>query len=202
VLKVRILRVILAGVFALPCTLLLAQSPIDSAKKLPPGVTRVPVEFSGGHETDGRDKGRPVVLIAAALGVPPAVFREAFSHVKPAPAGTQPDPEQVRKNKGALMDALGKHGVTNERLDEVSNYYRYVRSKGELWPTKPAVADVLVKDNKILGFEVKDSGAGYSSPPTVSIPNMKIAAPIVTMSYGKDLQHNGAVKAIAPGKEN
>ena len=35
---------------------------------------------------------RPVVLIAAALGVSSDVFREAFSHVRPAPAGTRPDP--------------------------------------------------------------------------------------------------------------
>ncbi|NBQ65466.1 MAG: hypothetical protein EBT95_08050 [Verrucomicrobia bacterium] len=32
-------------------------------------LTRVPVVFSGGHETDPRDHGRPVVLIAGALGV-------------------------------------------------------------------------------------------------------------------------------------
>lgn len=35
------------------------------------GITRVPVVFSGGHETDPRDHGRPVVLIAGALGIPP-----------------------------------------------------------------------------------------------------------------------------------
>jgi len=80
----------------------------------------VPVEFSGGHDTDPKDRGRPVVLVAGGLGVKPEVFREAFSHVKPAPAGTEPDPEQVRKNKAALMDALGKYGVTNEKLDTVS----------------------------------------------------------------------------------
>lgn len=53
-------------------------------KPLPPGVTRMPVVFSGGHETVGVDHGRPVVLIAAALGVKDEVFREAFSHVHPA----------------------------------------------------------------------------------------------------------------------
>src|SRR5438552_11396179 len=69
------------------------------SKELPKDVTRVPVVFSGGHETDLRDGGRPVVLIAAALGVTPEVFREAFSHVRPAPAGREPEPGQVRQNK-------------------------------------------------------------------------------------------------------
>jgi hypothetical protein len=50
----------------------------------PAGVTKVPVVFSGGHDTVVVDRGRPVVLIAAALGVPDEVFREAFSHVRPA----------------------------------------------------------------------------------------------------------------------
>src|SRR4051794_9854824 len=34
----------------------------------------VPVTFSGGHETDRRDGGRPVALVAAGLGVPADVF--------------------------------------------------------------------------------------------------------------------------------
>ncbi len=45
---------------------------------------KVPVTFSGGHGTDPRDYGRPVVLIAAALKVKPEVFRKAFSGVRPA----------------------------------------------------------------------------------------------------------------------
>src|SRR5581483_6178092 len=40
-----------------------------------------PVVFSAGHETDPRDGGRPVALIAAALGVKPEVFRAAFRGV-------------------------------------------------------------------------------------------------------------------------
>ena len=85
--------------------------------ELPKGVSRVPVEFSGGHETDPRDGGRPVVLIAAALGVAPEVFRDAFSQVRPARGGREPEPAQVRQNKSVLMKALGKHGITNEKLD-------------------------------------------------------------------------------------
>ena len=32
--------------------------------------SKVAVTFSGGHDTDPKDHGRPVVLVAAALGVP------------------------------------------------------------------------------------------------------------------------------------
>jgi hypothetical protein len=160
-----------------------------------PSMTRVPAKFSGGHETDRRDRGRPVVLIAAALGVSSDVFREAFSHVRPAPAGSRPAPDQVRRNKEALLDALGPHGVTNDRLDEVSNYYRYVRSRGEMWPTKPAQAYAEVKDGKIVKFVVTKGGAGYSSPPTVSVPGFDVATK-VELSFGKKLETNGSVAAI------
>src|SRR3954464_1418244 len=87
--------------------------------------TKVPVTFSGGHETDPRDHGRPVVLIAAALGLMPDVFRDAFSRVRPARDGRDPEPAQVRQNKAVLLDALEKYGITNEQLDRVSDYYRY-----------------------------------------------------------------------------
>jgi hypothetical protein len=165
-----------------------------------PWMERVPVKFSGGHETDRRDHGRPVVLIAAALGVSSDVFREAFSHVRPAPAGTRPSPDQVRNNKETLMDALGPRGVTNDRLDEVSNYYRYVRSRGEMWPTKPAVAYAEVKDGKIVRFVVTKGGSGYSSPPTVSVPGLDVATK-VELSFGTKLEANGSVKAITIATE-
>jgi hypothetical protein len=166
------------------------------AKQPTNDVTRAPVVFSGGHETDPRDHGRPVVLIAAALGVSPDVFREAFSQVHPAPAGSEPSPAQVRENKAALLAALGKHGVTNEKLDNVSNYYRYVRSRNELWPTKTAVAYALVKNGKVIGYEVTSGGSGYSSPPTVSVPNFKDSKAKVELSFGKVLENNGAISAI------
>jgi hypothetical protein len=159
-------------------------------------TTRVPVKFSGGHETDRRDRGRPVVLIAAALGVSSDVFREAFSHVHPAPAGSRPSSEQVRQNKEALMNALEPLGVTNDRLDEVSNYYRYVRRRGELWPTKPAAAYAEVQGGKIVRFVVTKGGAGYTSPPSVSVPGFEATSVKVELSFGKKLESNGAVKAI------
>ena len=125
-----------------------------------PAPTHVPVVFSGGHDTDPRDRGRPVVLVASALGVPPEVFREAFTHVHPAPAGSRPTPEEARQNKAALMSALAPCGVTNERLDTVSNNYRYVRSQGQLWPTHPATAYALVRHGVVTGYVVTEGGPG------------------------------------------
>ncbi len=162
-------------------------------------ITRTPVVFSGGHETDARDRGRPVVLIAAALGVPPEVFREAFRHVRPAPAGTEPDPQQVRDNKDALLLALGRYGVTNERLDTVSDYYRYVRRDNALWPTKPAIAYATVKRGVVTGYVVTDGGSGYSSPPTVTVPNIPGALGKARLAFGDVMEKNGVISAIAPG---
>lgn len=162
-----------------------------------PDSGRAAVTFSGGHETDPRDRGRPVVLIAAALGVPAEVFREAFTHVRPAPAGTRPTREQERANKRALLDALAKYGVTNERLDEVSNYYRYNRERGETWPVQPATAYAQLKDGKIAGFVVTGGGSGYSSPPTVAVAGFPAPAAHVTLDFGEDFSKNGSVVAIA-----
>ena len=165
--------------------------------ELPKDVTRVPVVFSGGHETEGVDHGRPVVLIAAALDVKPEAFREAFSHVHPAgPGSGGPTDAEARQNKAALMDALGKYGVTDERLNAVSNYYRYPPGGGGLWKTKAATANALVKNGVVIGYEITSGGSGYSSPPTVSVPNAKGAAAKVELSFGKDLETNGAVSAI------
>src|SRR3954471_10902408 len=107
--------------------------------------TKVPLTFSGGHEIGPNDYGRPVVLLAAGLGVKPEVFRKAFSGVTPSRGGP-PSGELARRNKAALLKVLGPHGVTNERLDEVSDYYRFQPQRGELWPTTPAEAYATVED--------------------------------------------------------
>jgi hypothetical protein len=159
-------------------------------------MIRVPLVFSGGHETDPRDRGRPVVLVAAALGVPSDVFREAFRQVRPARAGTEPDPRQVRANKAALMTALEPYGVTNRRLDTVSNYYRYVRSRGELWPTKAAAGYALVENGKITSFVITSGGSGYSSPPTATVPDVNAVRAKVELSFSKQFEKNGSVAAI------
>src|SRR3954463_9907160 len=94
--------------------------------------TKIPVAFSGGHETDPKDHGRPVVLVATALNVKSEVFRRAFSGVTPA-LGRGPTGDEARRNKEALMKVLGPYKVTNDRLDEVSDYYRYRPQASELW---------------------------------------------------------------------
>jgi len=160
-------------------------------------ATKVPVVFSGGHDTDPRDHGRPVVLVAGALGVAPEVFRDAFSRVHPAgPDSGGPTREEAQANKAALMSVLGKYGITNERLDTVSNRYRYVRSHGEMWPTKDAVANAIVQNGVVTGYEIISGGYGYSSAPTVTIPNVKAAPAKVELAFNKEFEANGSVSKI------
>lgn len=160
------------------------------------GITRVPVVFSGGHETDPRDHGRPVVLIAGALGVPPEVFRDAFIRVHPANPEKGPVPAEAQANKAALLATLGKYGVTNERLDQVSDYYRYVASRNKLWPTQPAVAYALIEKGEIVGYEIMNCGSGYSSTPVVSVPGFPTNAQ-AELAYGKSFEKNGSVRSIS-----
>jgi hypothetical protein len=160
--------------------------------------------FSGGYETD--PGGRPVTLIGPALGVPPAVFREAFRNVQPARGGKRPTSDQVRKNKAILLRALTKYGVTNERLDEVSDYYRYRPEKGERWPTTPAKGYAKIENGTITGFVITQGGSGYSSPPIVRVMGMPGVIAKVKLSFGKNLKANGAITEVTlagakqPGK--
>jgi len=159
-------------------------------------ITRVPVVFSGGHETDPRDHGRPVVLIAGALGVSPEVFRDAFSRVHPANPEKGPAPAEAQANKAALLATLGKYGVTNERLDQVSDYYRYVGSRNELWPTQPAVAYAMVQNGKIVCYEIVNGGSGYSSNPTITVPGFRGQA-VTELAYAKSFKKNGSIRSIS-----
>lgn len=149
--------------------------------------------FSGGYETD--PGGRPVTLIAGALGVPDEVFREAFRGVRPARGG-RPTPDQVRKNKAVLLGALAKYGVTNERLDAVSDHYRYRPERGERWPTTPAKGYAKIENGKITGFVITYGGSGYNSPPSVSIVGMPGATARVKLTFSKDFKKNGAVADV------
>ena len=54
------------------------------------------VVFSGGFGTEEQDRGRPVRLIASALGVKSQVFRDAFSGVTPAHSMFGPTPSVAR----------------------------------------------------------------------------------------------------------
>ena len=157
---------------------------------------RIPITFTGGYETDRRDGGRPIILIAAALGVPSEVFRKAFSGVTPA-RGRAPEPEQVRRNKDALLSVLSPYGITNDRLDTVSDYYRYQPERGERWPATPAQAYAVVSKGKIVSIKITRPGSGYSSPPSVLIPGFENLTPVVTVSYSKQFEVNGAVRAIS-----
>jgi len=184
---------------ALAALLCVAGRPTQAAelRELPKDVTRVPVVFAGGHDTVPVDHGRPVILIAAALGVAPEVFREAFSHVHPAgPGSGGPTDAEARANKAALMNALGKYGITDDRLNAVSNFYRYPPGRGNLWKNRPATANALVKNGTVIGYEITDGGAGYSTAPTVTVPDVKGAAAKVEISFGKDMETNGAVSSI------
>lgn len=156
------------------------------------------VTFSGGYETDPADHGRPVVLIAAALGVPAETFREAFSGVKPAGADSGgPTQAEAEANKAALMKVLAPYGITNDRLDEVSNYYRYNGSKGEVWKRTPATASAIVENGVLKGVKITNAGSGYSSAPTVTVtgPGGKVAAK-AEVAYTTDFKTNGSIKSI------
>jgi len=154
------------------------------------------ISISGGYDTDPRDNGRPVVLIAAALNVPPEVFREAFSHVTPAGAGQEPDPAQVQLNKEALLKVLSLYGVTNDRLDEVSNYYRYNGSAGETWTRTPAKLAVVVTDGKLTGIKIINGGSGYSSTPTITITGADGVTATADVSYTTDFETNGSITNV------
>ncbi len=181
----------LALVFLTGCLFSVQAAEPTAAVKGAPVVT-----FSAGHETDPRDHGRPVVLIAAALGVPSQVFRDAFSHVTPAHGGERPEPAQVQANKRALMEALGPLGVTNERLDEVSNFYRYPPGRGGLWKVTPAEAVAVISAGKVTGVKITNPGAGYTTAPDVAVagaPGVKVKA---TLHFDKDLATNGSISSL------
>lgn len=154
-----------------------------------------PLVFSGGHEIGKNDFGRPVVLIAAALGVKPDQFREAFSGVTPA-KGRKPSQEEARQNKAALMRVLSPLGVSNERLDEVSDYYRYRPQKGELWRTSPAKGYAVMEGGKVAKIVITHGGSGYSTPPTVRIQGMESIRLRAELALSKELSKNGAVRAV------
>ena len=156
----------------------------------------LPLVFSGGHEIGRNDFGRPVPLIAAALGVKPDQFREAFRGVTPA-KGRGPSGAEARKNKAALMKVLGPLGVTNDRLDEVSNYYRFRPQDGELWKNTPAKGYAVVDGGKVEKVVITESGAGYCNSPKVTVRGMEGVALKATLHFDRDLRKNGAIASVA-----
>jgi hypothetical protein len=162
--------------------------------------TRIPVTFSGGHDLGKNDYGRPITLMAAALGVKPDEFRQAFSGVKPA-HGRGPTGAEARGNKEALMKVLQPLGVTNERMDEVANYYRFRPQNGELWPAKPAKAYAVVEGDKIKKVVVTDPGSGYCSPPKVTVKGFENVLFEAKLKLVTDLKKNGGVEGVELAKE-
>jgi len=154
------------------------------------------VAIHDGHQIDPRDGGRPVVLIASALGVSEDVFRDTFSGVQPARGLSGPSNERVQENKRVLLDALGKHGVTNERLDEVSDYYRYRPGGIDLWRHRNAVVAVKIDAGQVVGFDVIDAGAGYTSVPKIFVPGHPNVTTDVKLAFGKDLATNGRIASV------
>jgi hypothetical protein len=158
----------------------------------------VSVTISGGYETDPQDHGRPVVLIAAALGVPTEVFREAFSGVTPAGLSSGgPTVEEAQRNKAALLKLLAPYGITNDRLDEVSNYYRYNGQQSRTWKITPATATAIVQNGVVTGISITNPGSGYSSTPTITIKGPEgTTTAIATLSYSTDFAKNGSISSI------
>lgn len=180
-----------------------SSSPASSPPSISEPASGIPnpstysVVISGGLTTDPQDKGRPVVLIAAALGVPTEVFREAFSGVTPSGLDSQPSHELAQRNKAALMKVLGPYGITNERLDEVSNFYRYNGNRTATWQKTSAIATAIVTDGVVTGITIKNPGAGYSSTPTVTItgPTGTITAKAM-VAFTQDFKTNGSITSI------
>jgi hypothetical protein len=158
--------------------------------------TRVPVVISGGHETDPRDHGRPVALVAGGLGVSPEVFRDAFSKVHPVAPGSYPDELRARQNKETLLGALSRYGITNQRLDAVSDHYRYQPGSGQRWPTKSARIQAVVQNGIVTSFEITDGGSGYTSQPTLFVPGHRVPPLQVDLFFGKDLSKNGSISSV------
>jgi hypothetical protein len=158
---------------------------------------KLAVKFSGGHEIGDDDFGRPIVLMAAGLGVKPEVFRQAFSGVTPA-RGRGPTGEEARRNKQALMRVLTPHGVTNERMDEVADYYRFRPERDELWPTTPAKAHAVVAGGQIQRIVVTEPGSGYCSPPEVTVEGFGKSGVALKAKLGlsKELKKNGSIAAV------
>ena len=156
---------------------------------------RIALTFAGGHELARGDFGRPINLMAAALSVTPAQFRQAFSGVTPA-RGRPPTGDEARRNKEALMSVLAPLGVTNERMDEVANYYRFRPDRGESWPARPAQGYALVDGDAVKQLVVTDPGAGYNTPPRVVLDGLPGLALEAQLAYDRDLIRNGGVTAV------
>jgi hypothetical protein len=91
------------------------------------------------------------------------------------------------------------YGVTDDRLNAVSNYYRYRRGAGKMWRNSPAKAYAIVRNGLVTSVTITDAGSGYSSPPVMSLPGMTAVNLSATLSFGTDFARNGSIKEIKAG---
>lgn len=56
-------------------------------------------------------------------------------------------------------------------------------------------------EKKWVGYELTAGGAGYTTPPTVSVPGVEGAPARVELAFGADLARNGSVSVISLPKE-
>lgn len=94
------------------------------------------------------------------------------------------------------MKVLAPHGVTNDRLDQVSDYYRFRPERGELWPTTPAKAQAVVVGGKARRIVVTDPGSGYSSPPEIKVVGFPQLVLKSTLEFSPELTKNGGVAKV------
>ncbi len=94
------------------------------------------------------------------------------------------------------MDALGKHGITNDQLDTVSNYYRYQPGRGKLWKHTPASAKAILKEGKVTGFEITNPGSGYMTPPVISVVGHEKIRDKATLEFTKNFETNGSITSL------
>ena len=99
------------------------------------------------------------------------------------------------------MKVLKPHGVTNDRLDTVSDYYRYRPQEEELWPTVDAKAHAIFEAGQIKKIVITDGGSGYSSEPKVTVEGMKGVKLKATLAFSKDLKKNGAIASVEVAKD-
>ena len=176
------------------CALVLSLLGTSACTATSPRV--VAVTFTGGFELGANDYGRPVPLYAAMLGVSPDTFRQAFSGVRPDP-GHAPSVVEQTANKNALLSVLATHGVTNDQLDRVANYYRFDSTRGGSWPHRAASAEATVVDGKVVAVRITDAGVGYTQAPQVSIDGFPQASVTAQVAFTTSFETNGHIASVS-----
>jgi hypothetical protein len=54
----------------------------------------------------------------------------------------------------------------------------------------------MVQNGKIVGYEIVNGGAGYSSNPTITLPGFSGHA-VADLVYGKSFEKNGSIRSIS-----